>query len=134
MSNGLYSNNGGLPTMTRSEYIAEYHDITTYFDKEKARIKKTFPFFLILSIINVIIEIFVAIDLIPKILADVRFAYLHREGEIWGAFVLPCILSFPLGSLIIRMKQIKKKEQERLDDLENRKRICMDFGTYDAEK
>ena len=36
MSNGLYSNNSGLPTMTRSEYIAEYHDITTYFDKEKA--------------------------------------------------------------------------------------------------
>lgn len=133
MSNGLYSNNSGLPTMTRSEYIAEYHDITTYFDKEKARIKKTFPFFLALSIVNVIVEIVMVIVLIPIILDD---PFINYRERILAVIMLsaPCVLSFPLGSLIIRTKQIKKKEQERLDDLENRKKICMDFGTYDAEK
>ncbi|MBO5943731.1 MAG: hypothetical protein J6Q50_00365 [Clostridia bacterium] len=133
MSNGLYSNNSGLPTMTRSEYIAEYHDITTYFDEEKARIKKTFPFFLALSIVNVIVEIVMVIVLIPIILDDPFINYRERTLAVI-MLSAPCVLSFPLGSLIIRTKQIKKKEQERLDDLENRKKICMDFGTYDAEK
>ena len=133
MSNGLYSNNSGLPTMTRSEYLAEYHEITTYFDKEKARIKKTFPFFLALSIVNVIVEIVMVIVLIPIILDDPFINYRERTLAVI-MLSAPCVLSFPLGSLIIRTKQIKKKEQERLDDLENRKKVCMDFGTYDAEK
>lgn len=133
MSNGLYSNNSGLPTMTRSEYIAEYHDITTYFDEEKARIKKTFPFFLILAIINVVIEIIIVIALIPIVFDDPFINYRERTLAVI-MLSAPCVLSFPLGSLIIRKKQIKNKEKDRLDDLENRKKICMDFGTYDAEK
>ena len=133
MSNGFYTGNNDLPTMTRSEYIAEYHDITTYFDEEKARIKKTFPFFLALSIVNVIVEIVMVIALIPIILDDPFINYRERTLAVI-MLSAPCVLSFPLGSLIIRKKQIKKKEQERLDDLENRKKICMDFGTYDAEK
>lgn len=133
MSNGLYSNNSGLPTMTRSEYIAEYHDITTYFDEEKARIKKTFPFFLILAIINVVIEIIIVVALIPIVFDDPFINYRERTLAVI-MLSAPCVLSFPLGSLIIRKKQIKNKEKDRLDDLENRKKICMDFGTYDAEK
>ena len=133
MSNGFYTGNNDLPTMTRSEYIAEYHDITTYFDEEKARIKKTFPFFLALSIVNVIVEIVMVIALIPIILDDPFINYRERTLAVI-MLSAPCVLSFPLGSLIIRKKQIKKKEQERFDDLENRKKICMDFGTYDAEK
>ncbi len=133
MSNGLYSNNSGLPTMTRSEYLAEYHEITTYFDEEKLRIKKTFPFFLILAILNVIIEIVMVFALIP-IVFDAPF--INYRSRMLAVIMLsaPCILSLPLGSLIIRMKQIKKKEQERLADLEKRKKSCIDFGTYDVEK
>ena len=133
MSNGLYSKNSGLPTMTRSEYIAEYHDITTYFDKEKIRIKKTFPFFLILTILNVIIEIGVIVLLIPIVFDDPFISY--RERTLAAIMLLaPCVLSLPLGSLVIRKRQIRKKENQRLADLENRKKICMEIGTYDVEK
>lgn len=133
MSNGLYTGNSGLPTMTRSEYLAEYHDITTYFAEEKARIKKTFPFFLIPAIFNVIIEIAMVIILIPIVFDDPFINYRERTLALI-MLSAPCVLSLPLGSLIIRKKQIKKKEQERLNDLENRKKICIDIGTYDAEK
>ena len=131
MSNGLYSNNSVFPTMTRSEYIAEYNEITTYFDKEKLRIKKTFPFFLILAILNVIIEIVMIFLLIPVVFNDPFINY-RKEALVTFMLLGPCILSLPLGSLIIRMKQIKKKEQERLNNLESRKSDCISFGTYDA--
>ena len=133
MSKGIYSDNSGPYTMTRSEYLAEYHEITTYFDEEKIRIKKTFPFFLILVILNAIIEIAIFFWLIPGVFND---PFINYRKEALVAFMLlgPCVLSIPLGSLIIRMKQIKKKEQERLADLEKRKKSCIDFGTYDVEK
>lgn len=132
MSNGLYSNNSGLPTMTRSEYLAEYHDITTYFDKEKIRIKKTFPFFLVLAIVNVVVAIGLIVVGIPWVINSSYHHYRKIESLVF-AVALSCVLSFPLGSLIIRMKQIKKKEQERFDDLESRRSACIDFGTYDAD-
>ena len=133
MSNGLYSNNSGLPTMTRSEYIAEYHDITTYFDKEKLRIKKTLPFFLVLAIINVVVAIGIIVVGISWIMNSRFFIYRQTERLIF-AVAFSFVLSFPLASLMSRMKQIKKKEQERLEDLESRKRACISFGTYDADR
>ena len=33
-----------VPQMTRSEYIAEYTDITTYFEQEKKTLKKLFKY------------------------------------------------------------------------------------------
>ncbi len=133
MSNGLYNGNNELPQMTRSEYVKEYTEITTYFDEEKERIKKTFPFFLILTILNVIIEIGVIVLLIPIVFDDPFISY--RERTLAAIMLLaPCVLSLPLGSLVIRKKQIRKKENDRLADLENRKKICMDIGTYDVEK
>ena len=133
MSNGLYSNNSEIPTMARSEYVKEYTEITTYFDEEKVRIKKTFPFFLILTILNVIIEIGVIVLLIPIVFDDPFISYRERTLAAIMLFV-PCVLSLPFGSLVIRKKQIRKKENDRLADLENRKKICMDIGTYDVEK
>lgn len=134
MSNGLYSNNSGLPTMTRSEYIAEYHEITTYFDKEKIRIKKTFPFFLAIAIVYIVYLILSDSGLVPEI---PLYPLLYAEDK--KTFILLCfwfkyIPLLPLGSLIIRKRQIRKKENERLAELENRKKICMDIGTYDVEK
>lgn len=133
MSNGLYSNNSGLPTMTRSEYIAEYHDITTYFDKEKIRIKKSFPFFLILAIVNICFLIGSGIGLFPSF-STLYFVSAYGEEAVEWVIALPYLLCFPLCSLIIRKIQIRKKEKDRLADLEHRKKICIDIGTYDAEK
>lgn len=133
MSNELYSNNSDFPTMTRSEYIAEYYEITTYFDEEKLRIKKTFPFFLILAIVNVIIVICLIAVGVPWIINS-SFRHYRKTETLLAMVLFSCVLSFPLGSLMIRMKQIKKKEQDRLADLENRKKICIDIGTYDTEK
>lgn len=122
-----------VPQMTRSEYIAEYTDITTYFEQEKKTLKKLLPFCIILSVINIIVEISLIIVVIPMVL-DNNFIS-HRERE--RAFILlamPCILSFPLASVMTRMKQIKKKENERLQDLEDRKNLCIEIGTYNAEE
>ena len=134
MSNGLYSNNNGLPTMTRSEYIAEYHDITTYFDKEKLRIKKTFPFFLAIAIAYIIYLFLSESGFIPQIPLMLLLNAEDKWGLIHLCFWLKYLPVMPLGSLIIRKKQIRKKENQRLADLENRKKICMDIGTYDVEK
>lgn len=122
-----------VPQMTRSEYIAEYHDITTYFEQEKKTLKRLLPFCVTLSVINVIVEIILLNIVVPAIL-DNNFIT-HRERE--NAFIvlaIPCVLSFPLVSIIVRMKQIKNKENERLKDLEDRKNLCIEIGTYKAEE
>lgn len=122
-----------VPQMTRSEYIAEYTDITTYFEQEKKTLKKLLPFCVTLSVINVIVEIILLNIVVPAIL-DNNFIT-HRERE--NAFIvlaIPCVLSFPLVSIIVRMEQIKNKENERLKDLEDRKNICIEIGTYKAEE
>lgn len=122
-----------VPQMTRSEYIAEYTDITTYFEQEKKTLKKLLPFCITLSVINVIVEIILLNIVVPAIL-DNNFIT-HRERE--NAFIvlaIPCVLSFPLVSIIVRMKQIKNKENERLQDLEDRKNLCIEIGTYNAEE
>lgn len=134
MSNGLYNGNNELPQMTRSEYLAEYHEITTYFDKEKTRIKKTFPFFLILAIAYIIYLILSDSGFVPEIPLTPLWYSDDKRAFIIACFWFKYIPFMPLGSLIIRMKQIKAKEESRLADLENRKKICMDIGTYDVEK
>ncbi len=120
--------------MTRSEYIAEYHDITTYFDKEKVRIKKTFPFFLAIAIAYIIYLFLSESGFIPQIPLMLLLNAEDKWGLILLCFWLKYLPVMPLGSLIIRKKQIRKKENQRLADLENRKKICMDIGTYDVEK
>ena len=122
-----------VPQMTRSEYIAEYTDITTYFEQEKKTLKRLLPFCVTLSVINVIVEIILLNIVVPAIL-DNNFIT-HRERE--NAFIvlaMPCVLSFPLVSIKTRFKQIKKKENERLQDLEDRKNLCIEIGTYKAEE
>ncbi|MBQ5678041.1 MAG: hypothetical protein IIV47_04165 [Clostridia bacterium] len=134
MSNGLYNGNNELPQMTRSGYVKEYTEITTYFDEEKARIKKTFPFFLAIAVVYIVYLILSDSGFVPEI---PLYPLLYAENK--KAFILLCfwfkyIPLLPLGSLIIRKRQIRKKENQRLADLENRKKLCMDIGTYDVEK
>lgn len=126
-----------VPRMTRSEYIAEYHDITTHFDEEKKTLKKLLPFCVVLSIINVLVVIGLIVVIVPIMydnMYDNQFIS-HREIErIAFSLVMPCVLSFPLASVMTRVKQIKKKENERLKDLEDKKQLCIEIGTYNAEE
>lgn len=122
-----------VPQMTRSEYLKEYADIIEHFDEEKKTLKRLLPFCVTLSVINVIVEIILLNIVVPAIL-DNNFIT-HRERE--NAFIvlaMPCVLSFPLVSIKTRFKQIKKKENERLQDLEDRKNLCIEIGTYKAEE
>ena len=122
-----------VPHMTRSEYLKEYADIIEHFDEEKKTLKRLLPFCVTLSVINVIVEIILLNIVVPAIL-DNNFIT-HRERE--NAFIvlaMPCVLSFPLVSIKTRFKQIKKKENERLQDLEDRKNLCIEIGTYKAEE
>ena len=122
-----------VPQMTRAEYLKEYADIIEHFDEEKKTLKRLLPFCVTLSVINVIVEIILLNIVVPAIL-DNNFIT-HRERE--NAFIvlaMPCVLSFPLVSIIVRMKQIKNKENERLQDLEDRKNLCIEIGTYKAEE
>lgn len=122
-----------VPQMTRAEYLKEYADIIEHFDEEKKTLKRLLPFCVTLSVINVIVEIILLNIVVPAIL-DNNFIT-HRERE--NAFIvlaMPCVLSFPLVSIKTRFKQIKKKENERLQDLEDRKNLCIEIGTYKAEE
>lgn len=122
-----------VPQMTRSEYIAEYHDITTHFDEEKKTLKKLLPFCIILSIINIIVAISLIVVGVP-IIINSSFRRYRRIESLCFMVLFSCVLSFPLVGVIARIKQIKNKENERLKDLEDRKNLCIEIGTYKAEE
>ena len=123
--------------MTRSEYLKEYADIIEHFDEEKKTLKKLLPFCIILSVINILVVIGLIIIVVPIIydnLMDNDYINLREIERIITSLVMPCVLSFPLVSIKTRFKQIKKKENERLQDLEDRKNLCIEIGTYNAEE
>ncbi len=123
-----------VPQMTRSEYIAEYHDITTHFDEEKKEIKKVFPIAIIMAVICVVVLflLFLSGNNILHYNWRIHF-YLGQETAIFY-FILPLIPTFPFLAMLKRFKKIKNKENERLKDLEDRKNLCIEIGTYNAEE
>lgn len=123
-----------VPQMTRSEYIAEYHDITTYFHEEKKWIKKVFPAFLVIAVGYVIYLILSGSGLVPEIPLMPLLNAEDKKAYIIFCFWIKYIPTFPLASVIIRKRQIRKKENERLQDLEDRKNLCIEIGTYKAEE
>ncbi len=122
-----------VPRMTRSEYLAEYHDITTYFEEEKKEIKKVFPIAIIMAVICVVVLflLFLSGNNILRYNWRVHF-YLGQETAIFY-FLIPLIPTFPFLAMLKRYKNIKDKENERLKDLEDRKNLCMEFGTYNVD-
>ena len=102
-----------VPQMTRSEYLKEYADIIEHFDEEKKTLKKLLPFCIILSVINILVVIGLIIIVVPIIydnLMDNDYINLREIERIITSLVMPCILSFPLLSVMTRKKQIKRKK------------------------
>ena len=123
-----------VPQMTRSEYIAEYHDIITHFDEEKKELKKLLPFAIIIATICVVVIILLMVSGNNVLHYNWRVhIYFGQETAIFY-FLIPLIPTFPFLAILKRYKNIKKKENERLKDLEDKKRLCIEIGTYDAEE
>ncbi len=148
MSNGLYSNNDGLPTMTRSEYVEEYNDIIKYYEQLRMEEKKFLPFYIIATLIVVVLIIYCictksVVGILIMGLFVVPFNRRHRRflrhsglttEEISKSTGLLFFFAFPLIGYVVRTNQINNKEKELLQELEDKKAFCISIGTYDAEK
>lgn len=123
-----------VPQMTRSEYIEEYTEITTYFDKEKKTLKKLLPMATIIAAICVAIIVFLMLSGTNVLNYSWRVhIYFGQETAIFY-FLIPLMPTFPFVALLVRFKKIKDKENERLKHLEDRKKLCIELGTYNAEE
>ena len=96
--------------------------------------KKILPIAIIMAVICVVVLflLFLSGNNILRYNWRVHF-YLGQETAIFY-FLIPLIPTFPLLAIIKRFKNIKKKENERLKDLEDKKALCISLGTYDAEE
>ena len=54
--------------------------------------------------------------------------------DLANAASLPFFFLFPLGSYFARIKQIDDTEKKQIQDLEDRKKLCIEIGTYNAEE
>lgn len=132
-----YENSYGyreVPQMTRSEYIAEYHDIITHFDDEKKQLKKLLPFAIIVATICVIVIILLTFSGNNVLNYNWRVHFYFGQETAMFYFLIPLMPTFPFIALLKRFRQIKKKENERLQDLEDRKNLCIEIGTYNSEE
>lgn len=147
MSNGLYSNNSGLPTMTRSEYVEEYSELIAYYEQQKQEEKKYLPFYIAITIVAVAVIIYcicaqniVGIFILWVLMAPLNYRrFLRRSGFSWkeitqSAMLTMLLFAFPLGSYLNRIRQINKKEKQKIQELEEKKAFCISIGTYNAEK
>ena len=147
MSNGLYNGNNNFPTMTRSEYVDEYSELTTYYEQQKQEEKKYLPFYIAITVVAIAVIIYcicaqniVGIFILWVLMAPLNYRrFLRRSGFSWkeitrSAMVTMFLFAFPLGSYINRIKQIDKKEKQKIQELEDRKAFCISIGTYDVEK
>ena len=123
-----------VPHMTRSEYIAEYHDITTHFDEEKKELKKLLPIAIVIAVICVVVIIFLMLLGVDVLNYSWRVHFYMGKETAMFYFLLPLLPTFPFLAILKRFKNIKKKENERLKDLEDKKALCISLGTYDAEE
>ena len=123
-----------VPQMTRSEYLKEYADIIEHFDEEKKEMKKVLPIAIIMAVICVVVLflLFLSGNNILRYSWRVHI-YFGQETAMFY-FLIPLIPTFPFLAILKRYKNIKKKENERLKDLEDKKRLCIEIGTYDAEE
>lgn len=149
MSNGLYTGNNDLPTMTRSDYVQEYSELTEYYEHQRQEEKKYLPFYIILTAIVigfiiycVITKSVVGICILWVLMTPFNYRHRHflrhsglsRKEITDSAIVVMFSFTFPLGSYIIRINQINNKEKQKIQELEEKKEFCISIGTYDAEK
>lgn len=148
MSNGLYTSNSDLSTMTRSEYIEEYSELTEYYEKKRQEEKKFLPFYIVATLTAVVLIIYCictknVVGILIMGLFVVPFNRRHRRflrhsglttEEISKSTGLLFFFAFPLIGYFVRTNQINNKEKELLQELEDKKAFCISIGTYDAEK
>ena len=96
--------------------------------------KKVLPIAIIMAVICIIVLLllFLSGNNILHYNWRVHF-YFGQETAIF-LFLIPLIPTFPFLALLKRFRQIKKKENERLQDLEDRKRLCIELGTYNVDE
>ena len=133
--------------MTRSEYVDEYGEILEYYKKQRAEEKKLLPVYIVVALLGLL---FIAYGVYTKnpIFLFVMFIFTAPFNVRNRRFLRRCGLStkdiatsastvlfflFPIGSYFNRIKQIKHVEQKQIQDLEDKKKLCIDIGTYDAE-
>lgn len=114
--------------MTRSEYLHEYSDITTRFQKEKKTLHIMIPCCMPLVLLSLYLLFTV------EVLGGTNLFFALHGYAFLEYFVAAAPGALPLGAILIRLKQIKKKECELLQKLEEKKRLCILYGTYDSEK
>lgn len=123
-----------IPTMTRSQYIEEYTEITEWAEKERKTIKKFEPICKIVAIVWVIIIFIAFINGVDVIWYNFWFHLSYGRDAVLALMSIPFIPTFPYVSILIRLKRIKKKEDEKIKDLDFRKGLCISMGTYKAEE
>lgn len=137
-----------IPQMTRSEYVDEYGEILEYYKKQRAEEKKLLPVYIAVMVLGLLFivhgiytknPVFLFVMFILTAPFNVRNRrYYRRYGlsmrDLAKTASLPFFFLFPLGSYIARIKQIDNAEQKQLQDLEDRKALCISVGTYDAEE
>ena len=137
-----------VPQMTRSEYIDEYGEIIEYYKKQREEEKKFLPFHIIVAVLSIgvilyciftknIVGIFIMFLLVaPFSYKNRRF---YRMNGVSTRDLAKCasllfFFLFPLGSYFARIKQLDNAESKQIQDLEDRKNLCIEIGTYNAEE
>lgn len=137
-----------VPQMTRSEYVDEYGEILEYYKKQRAEEKKLLPVYIIVMVLGLLFivygictknPVFLFVIFILTAPFNVRNRrYYRRCGlsmkDVAKAASLPFFFLFPIGSYFARLKQIDNAEKKQIQDLEDRKNLCIEIGTYNAEE
>ena len=137
-----------VPQMTRSEYVDEYGEIIEYYEKQRAEEKKLLPVYIVVMVLGLLFiaygiytknPVFLFVMFILTAPFNVRNRWYYRRcglsmRDLAKAASLPFFFLFPIGSYFNRIKQIKCAEQKQIQDLEDRKRLCIEIGTYNAEE
>lgn len=141
-----------VPRMTRLEYVKEYTEITTHFEKERVKERKILPLYIVFAILNIALIIYLLISnyftallvvmaLNGGVLSFRRHKFSRKgtkQGYVkrvkTGWMVTFGMVVFPLGSLFNRVKQLNEAEKRMLNDLEERKKQCIMLNTYNAEE
>ena len=137
-----------VPQMTRSEYVDEYGEILEYYKKQRAEEKKLLPVYIVVMVLGLLFivhgiytknPVFLFVMFILTAPFNVRNRRYYRrcglstKDIVKGASSVLFFL-FPIGSYVNRIRQINNAEHKQIQDLEDRKNLCIEIGTYNAEE
>lgn len=135
-----------VPQMTRSEYIDEYGEIIEYYKNQREEEKKFLPFHIIVAVLSIGVILYciftqniVGMFILFLLVAPFRYHRFYRRSgvsmrDLAKSASLLFFFLFPLGSYFARIKQLDSAESKQIQDLEDRKNLCIEIGTYNAEE